>query len=190
MKWVMMRPDPRIADAVGLSTTAIPVRQDRVDEIFAGDRVDLPALLENLEEFATDQPGFAEQLTPTIIWLFETTINELLTEGKFERAEDTALRALAWEPQRTSLKVALGRAQHGLGRHAEATAHWLAAVSRARDAKDFSPMLWLLTARALMEQHRLAAAATLLDDLADTMPLLPEFWELRDRLHAQLAAHQ
>lgn len=189
MSWVMMQPDARVAEAVGLSASALPVQADRVDEIFGDEVVDLRALLDNLETFAEAEPGSAEQLTDTVVWLFETVIDQMLTDGHFELAEDYALRGLSWAPRRIGLKARLGSAQHGLGQHAEATAHWLAAVSQARRADECVPMLWLLAARALMEQNQLTVAATLLDDLAETKPALPEFWELhellRDRINAR-----
>lgn len=189
MSWVMMRPDATVAEAVGLSTSPIPVHADRVDEIFGDDRVDLRALLDNLEVFAQTEPDSVERLTDTVVWLFETVVDEMLTDGNFELAENYALRGLSWAPRRVGLKARLGSAQHGLGQHSEATVHWLAAVSQARRVNECSPMLWLLTARALMEQNQLAAAATLLDDLAETKPVLPEFWELhellRDRINAR-----
>lgn len=178
MSWVLVRPKAGVAEAVGMPDSALPVRTEHAERIF-GRRVDLPALVDELEMFAALQPASIPKLEPSAVALFGVVVDELLRDRNFALAEGYALRGLRWAPGLISLRVQLGRAQHGLGRHAEATVHWLAAVSAARADKTWSPMLWMLTARALMEQDQLDAAATLLDDLADMLPAQYEFWELR-----------
>jgi predicted Zn-dependent protease len=174
----LVRPDREVAASVGLPDTEIPVRAEHVDRIF-GRRVDLAALVDEVEAFAAAEPDAIAKIEATAIAMFGAVVDELLRDRNFELAESYALRGLRWAPGLISLRVQLGRAQHGMGRAAEATVHWLAAVTAARSEQRWSPMLWLLTARALMEQDQLDAAATLLDDLADMLPEQYEFWELR-----------
>lgn len=178
MNWVLVRPDADVAAAVGMPDAPIPVREEHVERIF-GHRVDVLALVDELETFAASEPDSIASLEASAVALFGVVVDELLLSRNFELAEEYAIRGLRWSPGVISLRVQLGRAQHGLGRHAEATIHWLAAVTAARSEQRWSPMLWLLTARALMELDQFDGAATLLDDLADMLPEQYAFWELR-----------
>ena len=185
-QWVLVRPDAAVADAVGLPRAELPVRADRAERLFDGARVDLCGVIDELEYFAGQQPDQIPRLEPSVIRLATTAIDELLVSHNWELAEIYALRALRWAPKHPTLRVQLGRAQHGLGRHAEATVHWLAVVADARGRDTWSPMLWLMTARSLMEQEQWAAAATLLEDIADHAPDDPQFWQLHRHVQERL----
>lgn len=178
VSWLLVEPSSKLAEAVGLPSAPLPVRADRVERIF-GERVDLLGLVDEIEAFVGEQPDQFVTLEPSIVRLYDAAIDDLLDTRNFELAEQLALRGLAWAPDSPSLRVQLGRAQHGLGRHAEATLHWSAVVAEQRASGHWSPMLWILTARALDEMGHPAAALDLLDDVADLLPDGRDFWDLR-----------
>jgi predicted Zn-dependent protease len=168
-QWILVRPAMGVARLTGLIPSGLPVRSRRLDDVLgrATGRVDLAALCDELDVFATEQPDTIDRLTPSMIRLSIAAADEALWARDWDRAERLVRRGRGWDPANLSLLVKSGQALHGLGRHAEATDHWRSAIDAARAAELWSPMLWLLTARSLIEQHDDRAAVVLLDELCD-----------------------
>lgn len=169
--WVMIEPTYGVARLTGLAPTPIPVRLSRAPALFNDPanegRVDLVGLADELDDFVAEQPQTAASLTPSMTRLSMAAVDQALDDAEWERAAQVARRARRWAPDHLGLQVGLGRALHGSGRHREATAQWQQAIERAREHGLWSPMLWLLTARARMELGDDRAANDLLDELCE-----------------------
>lgn len=173
--WILVEPTTSIVELTGLRAARLPVRVERLDAVLGrggeGDgTVDLVALVDELDEFIAEQPEATGRLLPSMVRLAIGGCDEALASGDDARAERVVRLARRWAPENVALRIRHGQALHRLGRHAEATRQWTLAVDRARDLGDWSPLLWLLTARSAMEQGDDASAAALLDEVCVGAP--------------------
>lgn len=190
-RWILVEPSTSVVELTGLRAARLPVRTERLDEVLGrrGDGkgiVDLGGLVEEIDVFVAEQPESMERLLPSMVRLAIAACDEALFDGDFARVERLARLARRWSPSNVALRIRLGRALHGLGRHAEATHHWTEAVRHAGERDQWSPMLWLLTARSLMEQSNDADAAQLLDEICIRAPN-DDVRRLRDRVARRTA---
>lgn len=167
-QWILVQPSTILTAIVGLPGTSLPVRQARLDDIFRSQqsRVKPCDLVDEIELFVVEEPDAIDRLSPSMVLLARAAVADLLWAHEWESAEKYARAARRWSPQDASLQIQLGSALHGLGRHREATTQWKAVIARARDGSRWSPMLWLLTARSLMELDQFDEAAVLVDEIS------------------------
>lgn len=166
-RWVLVQPAPGMARVTGLVNAPIPVRVSRVDELVGVGvrRINVAGLTDEIERFASEQTDTIERLTPSMVRLSIAATSDALWAKDWTGAERLARRGRRWSPANLSLRVQLGQALHGLGRAGEATEQWRSAVDAARCVGRWSPLLWLLTARAFIEQGRHREANDLLDEI-------------------------
>ena len=119
MAWTLIDPSPQVAATLNLPDR-VPVREDRVDDIIGGDRVDLGALCLELDAACAENPTLVPILGPGVSRLAVLAANDAIAEQLWTIAEHYARTGLIYDPENMSLRVRMSNALHGQQRHADA----------------------------------------------------------------------
>ncbi len=187
---VWIQPSEPLQHKAGLPSVPLPV-SDETAALFEQGIVDPAAMAIDVSRYRIDA-GPDDPKGP----LFDRAVAalaflgafELLKGGEFAPAIELLELGLAHEPDNVTLRSHLGTALWDEGRRFDALLHLLAAVRWFAERGQVAPALWIITSRVLQEAGRYQDALDLLEDLADTSPREPRFWDLIDAIRTHAAA--
>ena len=179
--WTLLELDDSAPAGLGLREVAWPVPARDVASVM-GPPVRLDLLLVHADRWCDEFPGRANSLAPSIARVAHAVGVDALDDHDWASAAHHLRIGLRRDPTNVSLRSHLGLALWGAGDRGRAADQLLATVEISRSVGRTAPLLWVLTARALVEVGRADEAATLLDDVASLLPQEAAFWELRARM--------
>ena len=147
---------PQVLDQLGLPSLSFPVRKEQVWRIFQGRHVEFPLLLDELDQFITDDPEAGESYRTIFAVLSYILAIRAGAAGDARGANRLLGLALKHRPDNISLRANHALSLHMLGRHAEAIAEYHSLLSEPRMSGD--PLIRMLAARALGDSGDAEAA--------------------------------
>jgi len=141
----------------GYSFPPFPVHCQSVQEVFRSEKVNLHLLLEELDQYLTENPKFREMYLEAIHIISEVLIFELGEEENNDRQKMVILQiGLKYNPSDEVLHINRAIVLHANQQYAEALSEYKNVM--ARSGPSLNPLLWILVSRLYAEirEYRLA----------------------------------
>jgi len=174
-QYVFYKLSEKMRQQLDVEDLAVPVRKERVTEVFGAQEVAGEKFLDELDAFLAECPQYLGNYQEFIGRLAYFSGAQLGRDGYQEIAAHYFELGLKYNPQNLSLRANYAVALQGLGRIEQALAQYEAVINDSDSSA--MPMVWMLAARLYEKQGNFKRCRQLLEACAKLNPDDGKFWQ-------------